>query len=299
MLDPDCLRAFLAVTDLGHFVRAADRLAVTQSVISKRLQRLEDQLGIRLIERGKRNRVQPTRAGELFAPEARRAIEGLERTERLGLNIARGEAGQIRIGYVFSAIITGILPRMIRTLNEQLPSIEVEPLSLETPQQLAAMAAGKLDFGVTRPRPSYPSGIVASAIHRERVILAVAANDPLACMDEIRVCDLSGRRFIVPQFHEEVGLIDIIRELARAGGFAIPPIIRTADFFTAAGLAAAGVGVATVPASLVRLNLEGMLYREIVDHDAWLEMVLVRRDDAPVGASAALLAACGLSISAA
>ncbi|WP_333605232.1 LysR substrate-binding domain-containing protein [Novosphingobium sp.] len=291
MLDPLCLRAFIAVAELGHFVRAADLLGVTQSVISKRLQRLEDQLGVRLIERGKRNRVQPTRAGTLFLAVAREGMAGLEQMERLGRNIARGEAGPIRIGYVFSAIMTGVLPRMIRALRDRLPDLEVHPKSLETPEQLMAIGDGRIDFGIIRPRPSYPPGIAATSIHRESVIVAMAADHPLAAAGTIPVQHLGGNRFIVPQFHEEVGLIDIIRGIARAGRFEMPDIIRTTDFITAAGLAAAGVGIAAVPGSLEKLHLDGLAYRQIANHAMSLDLVLVHRADGPQAALAVMLEA--------
>jgi DNA-binding transcriptional LysR family regulator len=284
MLDPDGLRAFVTVAEHGHFVKAADLLGVTQSVVSKRLQRLEDQLGMRLIVRGKRAAVRPTREGELFLPQAKRAISELERIERVARNIGRGEVGPVRIGYVFSAILTGVLPRLIRSLRDSLPDIVVEPSSLETPEQLAAIADGRLDFGIVRPRPSYPAEVTAKRVHRERVMLAMAADNPLANLVRIKPAILSGVSFIVPQFHEEVGLIDIIRDLARMGHFAIPDIIPTRDFISAAGFAAAGMGVAVVPSSLGRLDLDGVVYREVDGHDGWLDLMLVSRADAPAAA---------------
>jgi DNA-binding transcriptional LysR family regulator len=291
MLEPTHLSAFIAVAELGHFVRAADRLGVTQSVVSKRLQRLEDQLGMRLIERGKRSHVQLTRAGELFLAEAHGAIIGLQQTERRGRNIARGEAGPVLIAYVFSAIMTGILPGMVRALHAKLPDMEIHPSFLETPEQLVAIGEGKIDFGIARPRPSYPEGVTAHQVYSENVIVAMAADHPLAGRARLRVQDLAGNRFIVPQFHEEVGLIDIIRDIARAGGFAMPEIVRTADFITAAGLAASGIGIAAVPGSLEKLQLQGLQYRPIGDHFARLDLVLLHRRDSPAAAREALMSA--------
>ncbi len=289
MLEPDILRAFVAVAELGHFVRAADRLDVAQSVVSKRLKRLEDQLGVRLVERGKRNRVCLTRAGELFLPEARSGLAALDRTEQLGRMFARGEAGPVRIGFVFSAIMTGVLPRMIRALRSRLPDTDVQPTFLETPEQLSAIQDGKIDFGIVRPRPAYPEGVLASVIHGEGVVVAMSSDHPLAGRSVIRARDVAANRMIVPQFHEEVGLIDIIKDVAKAGGASVPEIVRTADFITAAGLAAAGMGLVMAPRSLTRLALEGLCYRDVSDYQAMLELVLIRRADAPVAVRDVLL----------
>lgn len=289
MLEPDILRAFIAVAELGHFVQAADRLDIAQSVVSKRLKRLEDQLGVRLVERGKRNRVYLTRAGELFLPEARSGLAALERTELLGRMFARGEAGPVRIGFVFSAIMTGVLPRMIRALRTRLPDIDVQPTFLETPEQLSAIRDGKIDFGIVRPRPTYPEGVLASVIHSEGVVVAMSSDHPLAGRSVIHARDIAVNRVIVPQFHEEVGLIDIIKDVAKAGSASVPDIVRTADFITAAGLAAAGVGLVMAPRSLTRLALEGLCYRDVSDYQAMLELVLVRRADAPAAVRDVLL----------
>lgn len=293
MLEPDTLRAFVAVAELGHFVQAADRLDIAQSVVSKRLKRLEDQLGVRLVERGKRNRVYLTRAGELFLPEARGGLAALERTGQLGRMFARGEAGPVRIGFVFSAIMTGVLPRMIRALRTRLPDIEVQPTFLETPEQLSAVQDGRIDFGIVRPRPTYPEDVLASVIHSEGVVVAMSADHPLAGQSVIRARDIAVDRVIVPQFHEEVGLIDIIKDVAKAASASVPEIVRTADFITAAGLAAAGMGLVVAPRSLTRLALEGLCYRDVSDYKAVLELVLIRRADAPAAVRDLLLEPAG------
>ncbi|HKR17138.1 LysR family transcriptional regulator [Rhizorhapis sp.] len=288
MLDPDSLRAFVAVAELEHFVRAADRLGIAQSVVSKRLKRLEDQIGTRLIERGKRNKVALTRSGELFLPEARNGIAALDRTEWLGRQFGRGAAGPIRIGYVFSAIMSSVLPDLIRLLRRCLPEIEVQPVSFETPEQISAVHEGKIDIGIIRPRPTYPEGVFARTIHEEGVVVALAPDHPLARLPALRAHDIAAHRIIVPQFHEEVGLIDIIRGIAKTAGSPLPPIQRTSDFITAAGLAASGVGIAIAPKSLARLDLQNLLFRDIVDHEARLALVLIVRTDIPPAIGEAL-----------
>jgi DNA-binding transcriptional LysR family regulator len=277
VLEPNALSAFIAVAELGHFVRAADRLAIAQSVVSKRLKRLEDQLGARLIERGKRNRVALTRAGELFLPEARTALAAIERAEQLGRNFARGEAGPVRFGYVFSAIMTGVLPQMIRMLRTDFPELQVEPIAMETPEQLAAIKDGRIDFGLVRPRPTYPEGIAATVVHSEDLIVALSTDHPLARRETVRARDIASQPLIVPHFHEKVGLIDVVTNLAEAGSMPLPEIIRTVDFITAAGLAVAGMGLVVAPRSLTRLALQGLCFRDIADLMAPLDLVLVAR----------------------
>lgn len=281
MLEPDSLQAFVAVAEEGHFVRAADALGCAQSVVSKRLKRLEDRIGVRLVARSKRSKVELTQAGQQFLPTAREILAQLAKAEARGRRIAGGQAGVIRIGYVFSAIMTGVLPGLIRVLRAKAPELEIVPVAMETPEQIAAIADERIDVAIIRSRPGYPAGITARVVHREGVRLALAADNALARQESIACADLAEARFIVPQFLEEVGLIDVINRIVRTGRLPPPEITRTKDFITAAGLAAAGMGVAAVPASLTALQLAGLLYRPISDLDAAMELVLLCRDDLP------------------
>lgn len=291
VLQPENLQAFIAIAEEGQFVRAADRIGCAQSVVSKRLKRLEDQLGIRLVERNRRSKVDLTREGRQFLPSAQITLAQIEKAEAQGRNLAHGEAGTLRIGFVFSAIITGIMPNLVRAVHMALPGLEIVPVAMETPEQIAAICDDRLDLALVRPRPSYPAELLASCVHREGVCLALAANHPLAARDHIACADLAASRFIVPQFHEEVGLIDVIDRIVRIGKLAPPQITRTKDFITAAGLAAAGMGIAAVPVSLTALALEGLIYRPVTDLDASLELVLLWREGLPQAVVGILLAA--------
>lgn len=290
MLDIQSLKIFIAVAEECHFARAADALNVSQSAVSKQLQRLEDKLGMLLVNRGKRAAVSLTRAGALFLNEAHAAVERLEQAERIGRNIGRGEAGPLRLGYIFSAVMAGLVPTTLRGLREKLPGMLLAPMLMETPEQLAAMTAGKIDIGLVRPRPSYPAGIMARIVHRESLIAGMEANHRLARAAHVNPKDFAGEQFIIPQFHEQVGLIDSIRKLARAGGFATPATIQTSDFISAASMAAAGMGVILAPASLSRLHLEGLCYRTIDDYEDVLDIALIHREDTPAAALATILA---------
>lgn len=281
MLDPNSLEAFVTIATQGQFIRAADTLGCTQSVISKRLKRLEDQLGARLLKRNKRSRVELTPEGVQFLEPAKHMLCELKRVEETGRRIAIGEVGRLRIGYVFSTVITGLLPKLIRHLRRLLPEVEIVPIAMETPEQLSALDDGRLEMALARPRPSYPVGVVAQAIHTENVLLAVPCDSPLALMRELRCADLADCRFIVPQFHEEVGLIDVINSIARTGKFNPLPVIKTSDFISTAGFVAAGMGVASMPASLQALNLEGMVYVPITDLSLTMTLVLLEAPHLP------------------
>lgn len=277
MLDGDELAAFLAVADLQSFVQAADRLGVAQSVVSKRLHRLEDRLGARLFDRSNRRAIALTRFGELFIAEARETLRRVETAERVGRSLAAGETGPLRIGYVFSAAMTGLLTRLAAHVNAARPGLNIGCSLMETPEQIAALEQGVIDIALIRPRPSYPAGIEAHNVHGEGILLALAATHMLCGRNEVAVSDLRAETFIVPQFRETVGLIEHIRALARRGGFPELKTIQTPDYVSAASLAAAGLGVVLAPSSLNRLGLKGLSFLPIKDFSADFRLVLLRR----------------------
>ena len=290
MLDADALAVFIAVAEARSFTRAADQLGIVQSVVSKRLRRLEDQLGMMLVDRRLRTDISLTRSGQLFLPEARLALLSLQRAERVGRNLGRGSSGPLRIGFVFSAAMTGLLSTAVAELRTKLPDLRVEPRLLGTPEQLKALEEGAIDIGFLRPRPTYPDACHSRSIRSEGLVIGLASDHPLSAEAHIFPRQLANEVFIVPQFHEEVGLIDSIRQLARAGKFEIRDIVRTGDFVTAACLAAAGTGVVLAPASLARLHLDNICYRQLADYEDSISIALVWRDDAPGSAIEVLTA---------
>lgn len=282
MLNLESLAAFVAIAEARNFSHAADRLGVVQSVVSKRLARLEDQLGTKLIDRSVRTDVRLTRIGEVFLQEARATLARVEATEKIGRNLARGTTGPLRLGFVFSAALNGTLIRLLHDLQANFPDLELQPRMMETPEQLAALNQGKLDIGLMRPREAYPAACEARVIHEEPLTIFLGAGHKLAATPRLGARQLSLERFIVPQFEEElVGLVESIERLARAGRFEMPEIIKTGDFVTAASLAAAGVGVALAPVSLGNLHLDRMVVKELIDYHDTVEMVMVHRRDAP------------------
>lgn len=281
MLDAHALEVFLAIADQRNFVRAADSLGIAQSVASKRLARLEDELGTRLFDRGSRTPITLTRAGELFLDEARTALVALEQAERIGRAVARGNTGPLRLGYVFSGAMTGLLTCLVAALADALPDVAVQPTLMDTPAQLRALGEGRIDAAIVRPRLSWPERTMVLGLHREPMIIALGYSMPLAAQTGICLQDLIGQTFLTPQFHEEAGLAQTVRDLARAGGLPEPAIRATGDFITAASLAAAGQGVILAPASLARLGLTGLTFRPIDDYAAELVLSVVARADMP------------------
>jgi DNA-binding transcriptional LysR family regulator len=280
-LDARQLRYFIAVAEELSFTRAADRLNVAQSAVSLQIKGLEEAFGARLLNRRKRAAVSLTEAGRLFQCEAEAAIRQLERAEQVGRLAARGELGQIEVGYVTSAVMNRILPSLLREYRRSHPAVQLRLTAMETPRQLDALAEGRLDAALIQPRPSYAAGVAARVIHREALCVALAADHPLARSHTLQAADLGNEAFIVLQVAESCGFGSHLERLAAAGRFPIKIVHDVGDFVTALSMAAGGYGVAIAPESMRGLGVSEVVFRPLADFAEKVELAVAFRTAEP------------------
>ena len=277
MLTHRQLQYFVAVAEELHFSRAADRLGVSQSAISVQVQQLEQDLGVRLLLRNKRQPIALTDAGTLFYAEAVAALRHIERAEQVGLLAARGLSGNVRMGYVASAVTSGLLSRLLGRFRLTHEQVHMTVIAMETPRQLGAIEAGEIDVGLVRPRRHYPDGVEASIIHSEPLMVAMPETHGLARQSAVKSVDLRGQTFIAPQFNESEGFSEVLARLASSAGFSAASEYHVNDFITATSLAAAGYGVVIVPASIRLFGQPGVAFRPISDIHERVHLALAYR----------------------
>ena len=276
-LDSRLLRSFVVLAAEMHFGRAAFQLGVAQSALSGQIARLEDVIGGRLLDRGKRAAVRLTPLGRTFLFEAERTVAQLDRAERVGRRAAQGAAGPARLSYVFSAAMNGALARALRSVHWQMPLTHLSAVQMETPEQIRAIADAQVDAGFLRPQDRYPDGVYARVVHHEALLIAMSVGHPLAQRPAIQASDLAAETFIVPQIARSMGLPRLVGELARTGGYTLAGLRDSGDFITAVCMAAAGCGVVLAPRSLARLEIDGVTYRPVSDFAGEVELALAWR----------------------
>lgn len=276
MIDSRALRCFVAVARELHFGRAADRLQIAQSALSRQLLELERRLDVRLLNRGRRSSISLTHAGAALLAEAELAIKQLDRAEVIAKRTARGEIGRIEVGYVLSAALSGVLPEVLQAFRSAHPAVQVHLSSMETPRQIEGLRAGLLDVGFIRPRADYPDGVTASVVHREPLVLAVGRGHPLATR-EVGLRELARESFIAPQFDETSGFVEHLAALGARGEFEPRLAYRVRDFITAAMMASAGYGVVLAPKSIASIESSNIVCRAIRGYDAMVELSVAYR----------------------
>jgi DNA-binding transcriptional LysR family regulator len=277
-MDLKQVRCFVEVAERLHFGRAAERLRLAQSVVSRQVSQLEASLAVRLLERNKRAPIRLTPAGELFLDEARAALLQFDKAELVVRQAGRGERGRIEIGYVASATWSGLLPAAVFDFRRERPGVTVSLTEMETWRQLEALSEGRIDVGFLRPRPDISPGLAVLPQLREPILVALRVDHPLAADGgPIAAAQLAGEDFIVPQADDRIGFSGHTLAIGRAGGFSPRIVHHVRDFISVLNLVGVALGVAAVPSSLQRVRLADIAYRPLADCRVHAELAAAHR----------------------
>src|SRR5579863_7866310 len=188
------LRYLVAVADSRHFGRAAARCFVSQPTLSAQLRKLEESLGVQLIERRPR-RVTLTEPGEEIATRARAMLQ----TGDAIVNVAQTRrdplAGQLRLA-LLPTIGPYLLPQIALKLRKALPRLELMLYEYQTEPMLERLHNGDIDLGILA-LPVHVEGLATRALYEEPFVAALPAGHPLAARTRIRVEDLKGETLLL------------------------------------------------------------------------------------------------------
>lgn len=252
-------RYFTAVAEELSFTRAAERLHIASSPLSRHIARLEEELGARLFERTTRS-VALTEAGQYLLQQVSELSIALERVATNTHRIHRGDGGSITVGYSGSAAYD-VVPRIVRRFAGRHPHVTVDITGeLGSRRQVEAIEDGSLMVGFVRD-VELPAGIESARIHSEDLVLLLPDDHPLTRAAEVSVEDLRGESII--SFHRTTKIAQAVEGTCRREGFEPRVVARAKESFALACMVAAGLGVALSPSSAQHLRLEGLAVREL------------------------------------
>jgi len=265
-LDLVRLRQFLAVAEALSFTRASERLQIAQPALSRQISRLEKDLGALLFDRTRRQ-VQLTPAGRALLVHTRALMELSARTRRDVDRAARGEIGEIVVG--FTPTVGGsLLPEAIRSFRRRHPGITIDLREIiSTEREADLLMRDEIDVSL-RHYPSTDRVFVRSELIASEPysLVALPADHRLAAKRTVGLRDLWPERIIVgpasnPSADEDAQLA---QDVARAARSSVPPeVIHTNDAMTRLVLVATGVGVTLLLGSGPRITHPGIVYRPL------------------------------------
>jgi len=280
------LEYFVAVAEELSFSRAAVRSFAVQSTISAAISSLEKELGARLFERSTK-RVALTVAGAALLPEARAAIEAIDRVRSSVAETAEGIRGRLRVG-IFTNLFFLDLPRLFGEYHSHYPLVDLQLAA--SPSGSTGLAEdvrrGRVDVAfMGLPAEDLP-GLAVQSVSRSPLVVVLPFGHPLVGRRAITLADLAREAFVdAPAGFGNRVAVD--RAFAAAG---LTRDVRTevADLGEIPLFVAAGLGVAIMPEITVRLPATATVVPLEGDGILWPLSVITRIDPSP--AASALLA---------
>lgn len=279
MFDFRQLRYFVAVSEELSFTRAARRLHLSQPPLSQQIQALEQDLGVRLLERTKRS-VSLTGPGRIFLDHARQILSKADEARTQVVAAAAGHSGQLRLAYTVSVSFHPALPRVLLRYGQAAPNVRVELSELYTEPQFEALLDGQIDVGFVRDEPLRAIDAKAlrmTVLDREPLLLALPTGHPLSGRSSLRLDEVANEPFVAQPREVAVTLHDRLFRLAQKAGFQ-PQIQRHVQQVNGMlAMVAAGLGLALVPATMRAVRLAGLAYVPIEDPDAYMLLAVASR----------------------
>jgi DNA-binding transcriptional LysR family regulator len=215
------LRYAVAVADELNFTRAAEKLGVSQQVLSEQVRRLEDELGLRIFDRTTRH-VRVTSHGRTIVDEARAIVAAADALHDRARRLGAAQTGVVLLGYWRTvAFDTG--PRLVSAVTEARPELRVEVREVPTRQLAQAVRDGDVDVALSRWAADTDQ-LFTHTLRRLRAGVIVRADDALAGRAEVALGDLAGHSLVMRRRDDSPARHDAIMAACAAAGV-IPEIV--------------------------------------------------------------------------
>lgn len=244
--DTRLLRYFLVAAEELHFGRAADRLHIAQPSLSRGIRSLEEALGVDLFVRIGRS-VRLTRAGEVLANTAPRALEELSRVLEECRAAGLGQQGHLSVSFLPSARL--LVMDAVQRYRQQHGAIHLALDEALDEHQLAGLLAGRSDVAIVRDRREQPN-LSFQRLIDAGLCVALPASHPLAHEPALSYADLAKEDFVLWPRHESPDGFDRVIAGCRYAGFEPRVAAETSGAQMVAALVAAGVGVSILASGL-------------------------------------------------
>jgi len=241
------LRYLVSLSEHKHFGRAAEASFVSQPTLSTQIKKLEDELGVALVERTPR-KVLLTEVGREIVLRARDVLNEVDQIRAIARRTLDPESGTVRLG-IFPTLGPYLLPHVIPRIRERFPRLELLLVEEKTEVVLRQLREGRLDAGVLA-LPIHDDQLHAEFLFEEPFVLAVPDNHELARRKSLTLDDLSDQSLLL--LEDGHCLRDQALEVCQLAGASERSGFRATSLETLRQMVAANVGVTLLPVLAVK-----------------------------------------------
>lgn len=258
------LRYFVSVASELNFTRAAEKLHVAQPALSRQIRQLEEELGVRLLERDKRS-VRLTEAGRAFQAEARALLKQTEKAVQTTRRSGGAGQGTLNVGYVWG-LFHSLVPAVLQRFRQRSPGVAVHLFDLTAIEQARALADGSLDAGfIGFADEADGAGLRKRKVGSCSFVAALPKDHRSARKTCLPLSSLSEDFFLGISDQSYPGAWRHVMEACGRAGFRPRTLQMVERGYTILGLVAGRCGVALVPESLRALPHDGLVFRPLID----------------------------------
>ena len=245
-INVDLLRTFIEVARLQHLGRAAEALQSEQSTVSRKIARLEGEVGVPLFERIGRS-IRLTQAGQRFVGRAERLVGEIRDAIAEAEGTVSAETGEVRIGFLHTVGARWLPERLARFL-EAYPAVRFVLEEGTSAEVVSGVLDGDYDLGIMGPPPPNTPELAIVPLFRERVAVVVPAGHRLVGRSSVTLNDVAEEAMILPRSRS--GLRRVIDDAFARQGLTEQVAYEGDDFTIVQGMVEAGLGITLLPMPL-------------------------------------------------
>jgi DNA-binding transcriptional LysR family regulator len=275
---------FLAVAEEQNLHRAAERLNIAQSALSRRISDLERELGDTILFERQARGVAITEAGRVLAEDVRRILLDIEEAGRRVQRVARGDLGTLRIAFSEAMVRRPLLPAALRRFRAECPEVDLRATPLTSDAQRTRLRGGEIDIGFVIEEAGDREDFRSLRVGEDRFVLVVPADHPFADKPTIGLRELAKEPLILPARQVSPRLFGRMMGQFDARGISPQISVEVTAVDIAYGLVAAGMGLAIVTAARPDRAPIDIAIKELTDFDLPLpiSMIWSREGEAPL-----------------
>ena len=284
------LNYLVKLAELQHFSKAAEACFVSQPTLSTQIRKLEEELGVQLVERAPRH-VQLTPIGKEIAERARHVLRDIEQIRSAARRSRDPETGTLRLG-IFPTLAPYLLPHVVPGIRRRFPQLKLQLSEEKTSEILRLLEIGELDAGLMA-LPIDDDSLDREVLFEEPFLLAMPLNHPLADQAQVRLRDLVDSELLL--LEDGHCLRDQALEVCALAGARERVDFHATSMETLRQMVAAEVGVTLMPVMAVRPPIpatDNIALRPFADSSPSRTIGLFWRKSSPLKSLMAPLAKC-------